>query len=1089
MLALAPQHALHREPVMEQLWPQQSPTTAAKNLHQVLHFARRALAGATRSHDATHRQQSPVAYLEVRQQVIRLQPVGRVWVDVHAFEQAAKFARHQQNALAYEKALALYEGDLLPESPYDEMFAESRRKLSNLHLALQLEKAALDEAAGSWKAALDTYRRILTNDATVEAAVAGLLRSCGALGARDEAARYFAAYISQIQNELDLEPDPELKRLFDTVTAGGSAVVAPSPVMTDTDTGDEIASDRGAVVIGTLPLVGRDRELHIVSAALRNTQQGTIFVVTGEPGIGKSHLIREVCRQASEAGLRTALGFGAGPGETETPPFGPWRQVLHEYSARTGRSGVGLPPPLGNGPRSVSTQELALDVAEFLITGPPAVIVFEDVHWFDAASIDMLRLALPRFRHSPVHMLLSCRSQYLGPDSHLRSLSESLLGIAATWLELEPLSRAGIETLAGLAGRPEQAGIVYERSGGNPFFAAHLLAATGTELPWTIRQAIAERLHSLRGSSLSILRVAALLGTKFEAGALQGVVDLSQQEVDHALADALEKAIVRRSGNAYAFAHDLWRQSLLESIPQHERMQLHRRAAAIVSDPDAAAYHLGEIGDPQAVPALVEAARRAMQWGALEHAHRYLERALHLAAPNDPLRWEIMLLLAVRNNPDQVAAQHQRLQAVIGGAEKCGDFLVAGLARRLLAEILFMRNDERALDVFDQSLADMATAGDDPRSARLETLVANRILMYPGLPTLMHALLRHKQGGDAAAVALEMLSHPSVRTRSSEDRLAAAFALMINGEVLGAVDGMVAGGERAMAVRSYVTATWCFATAVNLCLWQCGTERTRIESIVGRMREAAERARERMGVDPFPGDNYMLPYWYWYGQWDRVRRVYDVFVDAGGTLNGTVAGFGYVYGAEVIREQGEPYHALRAYAALLPPAGPGSKPGLIHYLPQMAYITLAVRTMIAAGEFEMARAWLKTVDSWHQGPRPSPVNHAWTLIEWAEWHRAQGNLDAMRNSAMAALKVVRGMPARWVECNAHRLLGAAGGSDSADNLARAIDLAERCGFPLEIARARLERGRGHDLQIARRIFEQLGAKPYLKRLNPSTAQS
>src|SRR5690606_42117322 len=123
-----------------------------------------------------------------------------------------------------------------------------------------------------------------------------------------------------------------------------------------------------------------------------------------------------------------------------------------------------------------------------------------------------------------------------------------------------------------------------------------------------------------------------------------------------------------------------------------------------------------------------------------------------------------------------------------------------------------------------------------------------------------------------------------------------------------------------------------------------------------------------------------------------------------------------------------------------------------------------------------------------RGPRPSLVNHGWTLVEWAEWHRARGDIPAMRRAAREALDLTRRAPATSVAFNAHRLLGAAGGPEAPDHLARALDLAQRCGFPFDIARALLERGRPDDLVEARRIFASLGARPYLARVDAALAR-
>src|SRR5690606_14138994 len=105
-------------------------------------------------------------------------------------------------------------GPLLPESPYDDAFAEPRQRLAHLRLRLLQEKAALAKAAGDWDEALASYRTVLDEDPTQEAILADLLRVCRLLNARDEAARYFQAYSKQISRELGLDPTPELVRLY-----------------------------------------------------------------------------------------------------------------------------------------------------------------------------------------------------------------------------------------------------------------------------------------------------------------------------------------------------------------------------------------------------------------------------------------------------------------------------------------------------------------------------------------------------------------------------------------------------------------------------------------------------------------------------------------------------------------------------------------------------------------------------------------------------------------------------------------------------------------------------------------------------------
>ncbi|HLS88111.1 MAG TPA: AAA family ATPase [Sphingobacteriaceae bacterium] len=1132
MLALAPHHALHREQIMDLLWPHHAPAAAARNLHQVVHAARRALAGAA-GPDHTASVGNPVV---VRQQVVRLQPEGRLWVDALVFEKAAAQALETGEASSLDAALALYEGTLLPENPYDDAFAEPRRRLADLRLRLLQEKAAAAKAAGHWEEALAVYRTILDDDPTLESNLADLLRVCRFLNARDEAARYFKAYRRQISRELGLDPNPELVRLFQWVrqgqgstgwtgtglsgskgsggskpastsgatarrgagpapktTTGRGAVPATKTTDGDEDgagirTGSLPPAHQPAVATAGLPLVAREAELSAITTALADRSQGHIFVIAGEPGIGKSRLVQEASRQAVAMGLPVAMGFGIGP--DETPPFGPWRQILHEYSAGTGRSRRDLPAPLGEAAPSPSGMELALELAAFLTAGPPAVIVLEDLHWFDAASIQLLHHGLTRYSRSPVHLLITCRSQSLDTRRELASLTRALIGRGARWLELPRLDVNAVKILARAMGRPERASLVHERSGGNPFFACQLLLADGTQLPWTVKQAVAERLAAVGKETLPVLRIGAVLGIAFTAKTLQAATGLPGDRVDSALDESLQQGIIRRQEGGYSFDHPLVREVLTEGLSRSERVKLHRLAAAASDDPDEIAYHLGAAGDPAAVPQLLAAGRRAMLWGADQQAKRHFRRALELASPHDPVRCELMLLLAVRTEAEvaapALAEQRELLDTAIVEAQRTGDALVVGLACRLLAESLFLHNDDRALDLYERSLNALAQAGDSPRAEELKALVDRRVMVNPGHSPLMYALHRHSPEADPVT-AVQSAVDRVPWLRSFEERWAAGFAHIMQGNVEQAAEEMLAGGERAFAARNYITAACCFAAANNLRLLHMGTDRKSIDAIAGRVMEAMEQARRLSENDPFPDDNLMMPYWYWYGQWDKVRQAYDVFVAAGGTISDSVALFGYVYGAEVTREQGNPRASLIAYQPLLPAGGPGSSPGILHFMPHMAYITLAIKSMIAAGEHDMAKAWLDTIDAWQQGPRPNRVNQSWLLIQRAEWHRAQGDLAAMGRAAAGALAMARNMPATWVELNGLRLLGAAGGAQAGDCMARALELAEACGYPFEIARIRLERGRPDDLAAAREIFTRLGARPYLEQIRTMEA--
>src|SRR5205823_13211802 len=140
LLALAPGHQLHREQVLEQLWPELEPEAAANNLHPALYFLRRVL--------APEGGPAAGAYLQLRTQQLTLCPGAPLWVDAEAFAAAAEAARVSHEPGAYEAALELYTGELLPEEPYEEWASAPREALRQSYVARLKELARLREAAG-----------------------------------------------------------------------------------------------------------------------------------------------------------------------------------------------------------------------------------------------------------------------------------------------------------------------------------------------------------------------------------------------------------------------------------------------------------------------------------------------------------------------------------------------------------------------------------------------------------------------------------------------------------------------------------------------------------------------------------------------------------------------------------------------------------------------------------------------------------------------------------------------------------------------------------------------------------------------------
>lgn len=219
LLALAPQHQLHREQLIEHLWPEQEAELAANNLNKIIHAARRALeptlkAGAESRFIVTHDQQ------------VMLRAPGGLWIDVEEFEQRAAMALKSKAVADYETALDLYVGELLPEDRYDDWAAARRERLSRLATRLLSESAHLYEAAGQLQPSIERFQQLVTLNPSNEAAHRRLMRLYALSGSRHEALAQFQQCQNALRKEIDAEPEPQTIALYEQIAAGKLSAVA-----------------------------------------------------------------------------------------------------------------------------------------------------------------------------------------------------------------------------------------------------------------------------------------------------------------------------------------------------------------------------------------------------------------------------------------------------------------------------------------------------------------------------------------------------------------------------------------------------------------------------------------------------------------------------------------------------------------------------------------------------------------------------------------------------------------------------------------------------------------------------------------------
>jgi DNA-binding SARP family transcriptional activator len=209
LLALEPNHRLHKEQAMDLLWPHLGARAAANNLHRTLYAARRVLEPRLPAADSRH--------LRLHGEQLELCPGGSLWVDVGVFEEAAAKARRLRDPAAYRAAADLYAGELLPADRY-EAWAEDRREgLRQQYISLLLEIARLQEDDGQ---AIEALSKVVAEEPTHEGAHAGLMRLYARGGRREEALEQYGRLRRALGREFAGEPGAASRRLRDEILAG-----------------------------------------------------------------------------------------------------------------------------------------------------------------------------------------------------------------------------------------------------------------------------------------------------------------------------------------------------------------------------------------------------------------------------------------------------------------------------------------------------------------------------------------------------------------------------------------------------------------------------------------------------------------------------------------------------------------------------------------------------------------------------------------------------------------------------------------------------------------------------------------------------
>lgn len=517
-----------------------------------------------------------------------------------------------------------------------------------------------------------------------------------------------------------LSDDPDAPRFVVTVPARGYRFIAELRAP-KTTRAEQFRSRLPAV------MVGRDRELASVLSGLDDaaSQRGRLFLISGEPGVGKTRLAEEVASAADAK--RMAILVGHCSEHDEAVAYLPFVEILENFINRASspdvlRTALGeqapelarlipklrnilpeLPPPLDLPPAQARRHlfNCFLDFAARIASQQPTLMILEDLHWADDSTLSLLDHLTQRLADLPLMIIGTHRDAELNVTRPLAKALEDLLrGRRATRVRLKGLPRdevaAMLNSLSGKSPPAVVVGEIFSETEGNPFFVEELfrhleeenrlydssgqfrsvLEIGELDAPPSVRLVVARRLARLNDLTQKMLATAAVIGRFFSFEILQAAsaaaADTILERVEEAEKAGVVFSVAESPKVRFAFSHELIRQAVLASLSAARRQRLHLEVAEAIERTysNTAESKYGGSLDDHVAELAHHYARSADTWQAVKYLHLAGERAAACCAMVEAERHYMTALKLLDELPETPERDRRELalQLAVGPA-------------------------------------------------------------------------------------------------------------------------------------------------------------------------------------------------------------------------------------------------------------------------------------------------------------------------------------------------------------------------------------------------------------------------------------